>query len=67
MHKPGYRTTEFWLTVAFDIAAITSAIANQLPPKWATLAGAIATSIYAAARAYTKANQPAAPQPAAQA
>ena len=54
--KPGWRTTEFLLTLAFQSGNLGAALAGVLPAKWAAVASAASAALYAAARAYTKAN-----------
>lgn len=56
MMKPGYKTTEFWLTVVSNAAIVLTASADLLPPKWAALALALANTAYALSRAWVKAN-----------
>ncbi len=56
--KPGYKTTEFWLTVATNLAAILCAFAGTLPPEKAAVCMAISNGIYAAARGLAKSQQP---------
>ena len=52
--KPGIRTTEFWLTLAVDVAAFAAAIANVLPDKYAAIAATVSTSIYSVTRGVAK-------------
>jgi len=54
--KPGYKTTEFWVTVIFDAGlAVTSLTStNILPPKYATLAVGLANGLYAISRGLAK-------------
>lgn len=52
--KPGIHTTEFWLTIAVDAGAVLAAVADQLPPKWATIAATVSTGLYALARGWAK-------------
>ena len=54
--KPGYLTTEFWLTVAVNVAVFVSAIQSYLPAKYAAIAGAVVTGNYAVARGLAKTN-----------
>ncbi len=56
--KPGYKTTEFWLTLALDAAIVVSAIESVLPPKWAAVAGAVANGLYAVSRGKAKSPTP---------
>jgi hypothetical protein len=58
--KPGYLTSEFWLTVAVNAAALISAIQSYLPPRWSLVAGSLVTGLYAISRGWAKTN-PAAP------
>jgi hypothetical protein len=56
--KPGYKTTEFWLTI-FAIAAPTiEAIAGNLPAQWAAIASGVATGMYAFSRGLAKSREP---------
>lgn len=50
----GLRSTELWLTVATNIAVLASALAGELPPRWAAVAATIATGAYALARGLAK-------------
>lgn len=52
--KPGHLTTEFWITVATDLAVLGSALAGALPPKWAAVAAAVANVAYAVSRGLAK-------------
>lgn len=57
--KPGWKTTEFWVTVATNLWA---AIGPDMPPLARTIIPAVATAAYAFARAYVKRHSsPAAP------
>ena len=52
--KPGTHTTEFWLTVAVNVGALISAIADALPARYAALATTISTALYALSRGWAK-------------
>lgn len=52
--KPGYKTTEFWLTLATNIAAVATMSADWLPPKYGVMAIAVANGLYAMLRTLTK-------------
>ncbi len=54
MLKPGVRTTEFWLTVAVDAAALVGDLAKVVPDRYATVMGALATGLYALSRGWAK-------------
>jgi len=56
--RPGYRTTEFWLVVATSLGAVISAAADWLPPRYAALAAAAASGLYAIGRGLSKVNPP---------
>jgi hypothetical protein len=56
--KPGIKTTEFWLTIAVDLAALLSALAGALPPKWAGAINMVATGLYALSRGWSKSKAP---------
>lgn len=49
--KPGYRTTEFWITIA---ASVWAAIAPGLPPQYQAAIPAIAGGLYSIARGIAK-------------
>lgn len=58
--KPGYKTTEFWVTVfAIGGLVVTQLSAtNVLPVKYGALAAAIASGLYAISRGLAKLNKP---------
>lgn len=54
--KPGWKTTEFWLTVLSQIGTVVSAFQGSLSPKNAAIISAALTGIYGIVRAFTKSN-----------
>jgi hypothetical protein len=54
--KPGWKTTEFWLSLATSAWAI---FGHVLPPAAQAVVVGVATGAYAIARAVTKAAAPA--------
>lgn len=56
--KPGYKTTEFWLTLATNVAAILAALAGALSPEKAAICIAVSNGLYSAARGFAKSQQP---------
>jgi len=56
--KPGYKTTEFWVTVLTAVGALIAALADQLPPKYAALGAAISSGLYAISRGLAKVYPP---------
>ena len=58
MLKPGYKTTEFLISVATIIGAVAFAIADKLPPRYAAIASAIAAGAYAVSRGLAKVYPP---------
>lgn len=52
--KPGWRTTEFWVTVAADVGAIALAAEGALPHKYAAVLAAVSTAAYAVSRGLAK-------------
>ena len=52
--KPGYKTTEFWLSIATTIASIAASIANILPAEKAGWLIAISNGLYAISRGIAK-------------
>ena len=59
MTKSGWKTTEFWVTVATDIGVIATAATGVLPVKYAAIAAGIAQFGYALSRGLTKITPPA--------
>lgn len=53
--KPGYKTTEFWLSL---FATVAPMFATGLPPRESALLGALTAGVYTASRAYAKAREP---------
>lgn len=52
--KSGWRSSEFWVTVLPIIGTWAMAMEDIVPPKYAALATAIATSAYTIARGLAK-------------
>lgn len=52
--KPGYRTTEFWVTTLTSLAAFIAALSGHLTAKYAAIAGAVSSGLYALARGLAK-------------
>ena len=52
--KPGWKTTEFWLTVANQVAVIWGSVQGFVPPKYAIIASAVGTTIYTILRTLAK-------------
>lgn len=56
--KPGYKTTEFWVSVITALAAFLAAIVGELPDKYAALTASVVTVGYAIARGLAKVYPP---------
>jgi hypothetical protein len=56
--KPGTRTTEFWLTVVVNVAALLASVANDLPNRYAAIVAAASTGLYALSRGWAKSGGP---------
>ena len=54
MHKSGWQTTEFWITVCSVIGAIVGTLQDVLSPDQAVIASAIASGFYAVSRGLAK-------------
>lgn len=54
--KPGYKTTEFWITIATVAASLFGAAENVLPKQWALVAAALSSACYSIARGQAKSN-----------
>lgn len=52
--RPGYKTTEFWVTVAVLVADLTAGLTNVLPPEWAGTIATVSTVLYALSRGLAK-------------
>lgn len=52
--KPGYKTTEFWVTTLTSIAALVAALTSNLNPRYAALGAAVSEGLYAISRGITK-------------
>ena len=53
-HTKGWRTTEFWVTVATNASLVCAAASGALPPKYAAVSGALATAFYTIGRSLVK-------------
>ena len=56
--KPGYRTTEFWVSVLTVIGLVVAAATTALPDRYAAIGSAISAGAYAIARGLAKLNPP---------
>ena len=61
--KPGYKTTEFIVTVCLIVGAVAFAIADKLPARYAAIAASISAGAYAVARGLAKVGPPNPPTP----
>lgn len=52
--KPGWKTTEFWATVAFNVGSVAAAFSGALSPKWAGVASSVSVAAYAVSRGLAK-------------
>ncbi len=52
--KPGYQTTEFWVTLISAIASISASLAEVMPPKVGFILASISTTAYAISRGFSK-------------
>lgn len=52
--KPGYQTTEFWVTVLTAVGATAASATNNLPPRYAAFASTISVVAYAISRGLAK-------------
>ena len=63
--KPGYRTTEFWVTTLTSVAALVAALTSNLNPRYAAIGAAVSEGLYAISRGITKHGVALAHRPAA--
>jgi len=52
--KPGYKTTEFWLTVLTNVAAIAATVADVLPANQSAIIMAAVNAFYSITRGMAK-------------
>lgn len=52
--KPGYRTTEFWLTLGFTALLNLGPLAKELPGQWGVVANALVIGLYTLSRGKAK-------------
>lgn len=52
--KPGYKTTEFWLTIAVNVAGILATVADVVDVKTAAILLAVSNGLYAISRGQAK-------------
>lgn len=52
--KPGWKTSEFWVTVLTDAGFVATSLAGALPAKWAAALTAAASLTYAVSRGLAK-------------
>lgn len=59
--KPGWKTTEFWLTLLTNVSTLVAALKGVVPDQAALIIVASANGIYGIIRAISKATTPPAP------
>lgn len=52
--KPGYKTTEFWVTALTTVGAFTATLSGALPGKFAVIAGILSSCAYSISRGLAK-------------
>lgn len=52
--KPGWKTTEFWMTVTGEVGLTLAAVAGVLPPKWSAVLMVGAGAAYKISRGLSK-------------
>jgi len=52
--NPGFKTTEFWITLAISIGQLSAALAGVLPPKYAAILIAVSGVSYKLSRGLAK-------------
>lgn len=53
--KPGWKTTEFYLQIAAQLATLWGAVQGFIPPKYAAIISTAGIAIYTVARTIAKA------------
>jgi hypothetical protein len=54
MQRRGYKTTEFWATVALNVGVVAAAVQGSLSPKWAGIAAAVSVAALSISRGLAK-------------
>jgi len=52
--KPGYKTSEFWITALIVAGLVISAATTPLSPKWAAIGASASGAAYAISRGLAK-------------
>lgn len=52
--KPGYKTTEFWISLLIIVGSSAFAVADKLPARYASWASSVAGAAYMLARGLAK-------------
>lgn len=52
--KPGFKSTEFWLTMASNVAAILITVSEAVEPKVGAVLAIVANGLYAISRGFAK-------------
>lgn len=52
--RPGYKTSEFWITALLVVGLVVSSIATPLSPHWAAIGASVSTAAYAISRGLAK-------------
>ena len=50
----GIKSTEFWLTITSNVAALLATISNVLDPKYGLVLATLANGLYAISRGWAK-------------
>jgi hypothetical protein len=58
--KPGFRTSEFWITALSITGLVISSAATVLSPRYAAIGASVAAAAYAVSRGLAKLNAPSA-------
>lgn len=53
--KPGWKTTEFWMNAAGQLATLWGAVSGFIPPKYAAIISTVGIAVYTIARTVIKA------------
>ena len=52
--KPGWKTTEFWASLALGVAVVIESVEGSLPEKYAAIAASVVAAAYAISRGLAK-------------
>jgi hypothetical protein len=56
--RPGWKTTEGWITALTIAGLVIASMATSLPPRYAAIGASVSAGLYAISRGLAKLNPP---------